>query len=187
MRVLLQYSFDFIITVIAKLVCQVALTSLTIYILVNGRCSSVCEERLIIKVVILVIAETVTKARCLVEEPLVVHYIAYRGLRLSKRNFLRDVTILIAFVFALTQAGLLPAPVSFVLLTQHAPDFVTFSLSLLQFIFSASIVSLFTDTGQRVLLRAIVISSFGKPRIDLSTRVFIVSNFRIELGESACH
>ena len=48
----------FIIPVIAQLVSQIALASLTIDVLVNRRSSTVREERFVIQVVIFVITET---------------------------------------------------------------------------------------------------------------------------------
>jgi len=117
MRLLLQYSFDLIIAIIAQLVRQVALAGLTIYVLVNRRSSSVCEQGFVVKVVILFVAEPVPKPRSLIEKPLVIHHVSDRRLSLSERNFLRNVTILISLVFALSQTGLLPTPVSFVLLS----------------------------------------------------------------------
>ncbi len=86
---LLDIRATFIFAVIVtKLVCQIALTSLSIDVLVDTSCRSVRKQRLIIQVVVFIIAEALSQSSCLVEQTLIKHDIFRCRLGLSQGNLL---------------------------------------------------------------------------------------------------
>lgn len=78
-----QHLLDIIVAIIiTQLIGECSLASLSFYVLVDAGSGAVGEKRLVIEVVVLIVAKSLTKTSSLIEQTLVKHDIASRRLRL---------------------------------------------------------------------------------------------------------
>ena len=158
--------------VIAQLVSQSTLTSFSVDVFINAGCSPICEQRLVIEIVVLVITKALAKPCRLVKQPLIEHDIFCGGLSLTKSDLFWNVSISITLIFRLVQTCLLSAPCSLILFPQESSDLV----SLLFLSFFALIFSIFSSA---------LLAHHGEVSIIIA--VIALSDLAVELWKWACH
>ena len=161
--------------VVTKLICQVALASFSIDVLVDTCGRSVRKQRLIIQIVVFIISKALSQSSCLVEQTLIKHDIFRSGLGLTQSNLLRDVSISVTLVFSLVETCLLSTSSPLILLSEQSPDFVSLLLlSLFTLIICIFATSFLTDHRQLTLTDIIgILATF--------------TDFRVQFRETTCH
>ena len=127
---LAQYSLDFIVSVVAQLVCQVTLSSFPVYILVNRSSTPVSEKGFVIQIVLFIIPKAMTKPGCLIKQSLIIHHIFDCWLGLAESDLLWDVTILVPLTLSFVKTRLLSSSIPFILFSEHPSDLISFPFSL---------------------------------------------------------
>lgn len=143
--------------VIAQLVSQSTLTSFSVNVFINAGCSPICEQRLIIEIVVLVVSKALAKPCRLVKQSLIEHDIFGGGLSLTESDFFRNVSISITLIFRFVQTCLLSAPCSLILFPQESSDLVSLLfLSFLALIFSIFSAALLAHHGEMSIFIAVI-------------------------------